>query len=166
MNFARRLSLFVFFASALLPLTARAQDIEIKGLRLGMTKQEVQKKIGRLPVLNFTIAGVEGIDGPFSPEFYQGKLDSFVFLFDPRDFDEVLSAVKGKYPALTCENSTVTNAMNARFTQTQCNLRDKQGALQLSRYVLNISTSALSLVSDRHIKDSLDKQDKKRKKDL
>jgi hypothetical protein len=166
MTFAKKISLVVFFTSVLFSETVRAQEIEIKGLRLGMTKQEVQKKIGRLPVDNFTIAGVQSKYGEFSPEFYHGKLDSFTFFFDSSDFDQVLSAVKDKYPALICENTTITNAMGARFTQTVCNLRDKLGVLHLSRYLMsNITSSVLSLNSDRYLKDFTDKQNKL-KKDL
>ena len=165
MTFARKLSLLVFFTSVLLSVTVRAQGIEIKGLRIGMTKGEVEKKIGRLPVRDFTIAGARNKYPTFSPEFHDGKLDLFGFFFDPDAFDEVVSAVKDKYPALICENTTVTNAMGAAFRQTQCLLRDELGTLRLSRYVNDIRTSALSLMSERKIKESLEKRNK-REKDL
>ena len=55
--------------------------------------------------------------------------------------------------------------MGAAFKQTQCLLRDELGTLRLSRYVNDIRTSALSLMSERKIKESLEKRNK-REKDL
>ncbi len=165
MTLVRNLPLFVFFTSLLPSVTVHAQGIEIKGLRIGMTIGEVEKTIGPLPVRDFTIAGVRNKYSTFSPVFHDGKLDYFQFAFDPSAFDEVASAVKDKYPALFCQNTTITNAMGAVFKQTQCSLKDKLGSLLLSRYTGQITTSTLSLTSTRALNEFLEKRNE-RKKDL
>jgi hypothetical protein len=146
MIFTRQLSLLVFFTSVILSGNVCAQGIEIKGLRIGMTEDEVEKKIGRLPVHDFTIAGIRN-KYPISQslgnvDFYDGKLDYFLFVFNSSAFDEVVSAVKDKYPALICENTTVTNAMGAAFKQTKCTLKDELSLLLLSRYGSQINVLA------------------------
>jgi len=148
------------------PSISFSQEIEIKGLRLGMTMAEVESKVGKLPLKNFTIAGVKGKyedSNPVIIKFYEGKLDVFVFFFDANHFDDVLEAVKTKYPSLECAKSNVSNAMGASFDQVKCNLHDQSGSLSLSRFVSDIKTSALSLMSDRAIKETKDKQKEKRK---
>jgi hypothetical protein len=144
---------------------ANSQKIEIKGLRLGMTNAEVEAKVGPLPLTNFTVAGASSKYTDASPEFYEGKLDSFSFYFNAEQFDDVLGAVKSKYPALRCVKSKVANAMGASFTQVNCQLRDTKGALHLTRFVNDISTSSLTLTSDRRIKEWV-KEEKSRQNDL
>jgi len=140
--------------------------IEIKGLKIGMTKEEIERNVGKLPLNNITIAGVRGKyddSGPVIIKFYEGKLDVFMFSFDPRYFDDILEAVKNKYPTIGCDNSVVTNAMGASFNQVSCRLKDQSGSLSLSKFSNNINTSTLSLISDRWIKETADKQKEKRK---
>jgi hypothetical protein len=132
---------------------AYSQKIEIKGLRLGMTTEEAEAKVGPMPLLNFTIAGVPGKYADSSPDFHDGKLDSFAFYFDSAHFDDVFAAVKSKYPALRCVKSKVVNALGASFTQLDCHLRDKTGDLTLTRFINDINTSGLSLRSDRDYKE-------------
>ena len=76
MTFARKLSLLVFFTSVLLSVTVRAQGIEIKGLRIGMTTGEVEKKIGRLPRSRLHDRGCRNKYPTFSPEFHEAILRS------------------------------------------------------------------------------------------
>ncbi len=135
-----------------------AQEIEIKEIRLGMTQAEVEKKVGQLPLQNFTIAGVPSKYSTVSVEFHEGKVDSFRFFFNSQDFNDVLGAVQKKYPKLKCENSSVKNSIGMSFTNTDCVLREPLGSLQLSRFVNDISTSVLSLVSDRRIKEFTEKK--------
>ncbi len=165
MSRVRSVALLVFAACTLLSASVYAQNIEIKGLRLGMTKEEVEEKIGRLPVRDFTIAGVREEYGNFAPQFYDGKLDSLHFFFDSRRFDHVVSAVNEKYPSFACKDNAVTNAMGATFTQTRCTLRDELGNLHMSRFTSDIRRSVLNLQSDRRDKELMEK-DNRLKKDI
>ena len=144
---------------------APAQQIEFKGLHLGMSRAEVQKKAGPLPLKDFTIAGVGSKYSTIELRFHEDKLDSLAFLFHANRFDDVLEAVRAKYPALECKNTTVTNAIGGSFTQTDCTLKDMLGTLTLTRFVSDIRTSVLSLTSDRAIKEYID-EERKRKKDI
>ena len=60
--------------------TVFGQNIEINGLRLGMTETEIEKKFGALPLNNFQIANVSG-KFPVRLAFYEGKLDELMFFF-------------------------------------------------------------------------------------
>ncbi len=142
-----------------------AQEIEIKEIRLGMTRAEVQKKVGQLPLQNFTIAGVPSKYSTVSVEFHEDKVDSFRFFFNSQDFNDVLEAVQKKYPKLKCENSSVKNSIGVSFSNTDCVLREPLGSLQLSRFVSDTRTSVLSLVSDRSIKEFTENKSE-RQKDL
>lgn len=164
MTFARTFSLLLLVASMLLSGAARAQGIEIKGLRIGMTKEEVEQKIGSLPARDFTIAGARS-KYPFAPKFYDGKLDSFSFFFESGKFEEVVSAVKEKYPDLKCDDSVVTNAMGGSFAQVRCIKADELGALYLSRFVSDIKTSSLAMLSERSKREYEQKRNE-RKRDL
>ncbi len=148
-----------------LSTVAIGQEIEIKGLKLGMTRAEVEAKAGPLPLKNFTVAGVHSKYTSVNLEFHEDKLDYFVFFFDSDDFDSVLEAIKAKYPSFQCEKSTVTNRTGNSFTQVDCKLKDKLGFLHLSRFCNDINTSSLSLMSSRKIKELVTNR-KKRKKDL
>ena len=114
--------------------TAFAQGIEIKGLRLGMTKTEIEKKFGTLPLNNFTIADVAG-KFPVRLEFYEGKLDEIMFFFSPKGFDDVRKAVVAKNPELKCTDSTITSPKGESYKQVNCKLVDQLGTLRLGRYV-------------------------------
>jgi hypothetical protein len=153
--------------AALLALSshAQAQSIEIKGLRIGMSKAEVDALFPSWQ--DFTIAGVRSADGLTpSARYHEEKLDAFHFFFRARDFDVVAEAVKEKYPATECVDSTVTNAMGATFRQTHCNItNDPSAVLRIARFARDVRTSALTLISVRSVKEGLEKR-QERKKDI
>lgn len=125
-------------------------DIDIKGLRIGMAKEEVEAKFGRLPIRGFTIAGVigkydsQGLD----LSFRDNQLDSMMFMFAADRFDEVMEAVKSKYPAIQCTSSPLQNRLGAVFEDTQCLLTDALGTLRLRRFV-SLDTSLIGIISHR-----------------
>lgn len=139
--------------------------LEIKGVRIGMTKEEWLSKFGSLDVSYFTVGGALGKYEKIRPVFHEGKLDSFHFFFHSDYFDDVLGAVKTKYPRIRCSKSTVANAMGAKFTQVSCSLGDNTGVLSLSRFVSDIDTSCLSLTSKRFLDEAV-KESKKGEKDI
>ncbi len=160
----RAFAIFALFAG-LHSTAAYGQAIEIKGLRLGMTESEVEKKIGPLPLKEFTIAGVPSKYSTVDLNFHKNKLDSFMFFFDADAFEDVLQAVKSKYPALKCVGSTVSNAMGASFKQVDCKLRNQLGTLSLSRFVSDINTSVLTLASHRQSQEWVN-ESKAKQRDL
>lgn len=147
------------------PLSAIAQSIEIKGLYVGMTKAEVQEKFPTWK--DFTIAGVRSKHEhtPVNIKYRDDKLDQFMFFFNSSSFETVLGAIKEKYPKTVCESTQVGNAMGATFDQIQCSLKDKESILQLSRYVSDIRTSVLSIMSNKSLEEQAEKA-KQRKKDI
>ena len=126
-------------------------EIQIKGLWIGMDESEIEEKFGA-PIKAFSIAGVEGKYSTTPLEFENNKLESLIFFFDAKSFDDVLAAVKSKYPEMQCKDSSVGNAMGASFTQVKCNLRRGKVTLDLSRFVNDITTSSLCLYSDNYMK--------------
>ena len=142
--------------------TAFAQGIEIKGLRLGMTKTEIEKKFGKLPINNFTIADVPG-KFPVRLEFYEGKLDELMFFFSSKSFNEVRKAVISQNPELKCTDSTVTSPAGKSYNQVNCKLADQLGMLRVDRFVRDIDTSAVTLTSHRLFQE-LEKQRKEKQK--
>ena len=147
--------------------TFTPKPIEIKGLYLGMPESEAEQKIDVAPPDKFTIAGVpskyENTNARL--DFHESKLDEFMFFFDSGSFDDVLRAVKSKYPALQCAGSTVSNAMGASFKQVNCILQDHIGTLTLDRFVSDISTSVLCLTSHRKDRER-EQENNEKQKDL
>lgn len=147
---------------------AIGQQIDIKGLHLGMTKSEVTEKYGPMPIKGFTVAGVSSKYPALglALTFHEDKLDTLTFFFNPSGFNDVRGAVTGKYPSLHCEDSAVSNAMGGSFTQTICSLKDDLGAFRLQKFVSDIKTSALILMSDRKSIEERDKKAQKQKDDI
>ena len=153
------------FNFALLPATVNAQPIDIKGLSIGMSKTDVEQKF---PNWNgFTIADVSSKyqHSPLNVSYFDGKLDSLLFFFDSNSFTTVLDAVKQKYPSISCKESQVGNPMGAKFTQIECTTTDQLSILQLRRFVSDIRTSSLSLISKRKMEEYAEKE-KNKKKDI
>lgn len=148
-----------------LPLSANAQPIEIKGLYVGMSKAEVLEKFPTWK--DFTIAGVRSKyeHTPVSIKYRDDKLDQLMFFFNSNHFDTMLSALKEKYPEMSCESTQVGNAMGATFDQTRCTLKGTDSILQFSRYVSDIRTSVLSMMSMKFLEEQAEKV-KERKKDI
>lgn len=135
-------------------------NIEIKGFQIGMPEIEAKNIIDRTG--GITIADVYA--EYYNLEYYEGKLDKFTFLFDNTKFDNVLGAVKEKYPSLKCRDSSVSNAMGASFNQTECNLISENAVLILNRRI-NVKTSSL-IINSKRLLDELVKNKDKSKKDI
>src|SRR5689334_4159678 len=109
-------------------VAAFGKEIEIKGLRLGMTKIEIEKKFGALPLNNFKIADVSG-KFPVRLVFYEGKLDELMFFFSSKSFSDVRKAVISDNPEIKCTDSTITSPKGESYIQVNCKLADKLGTL-------------------------------------
>jgi hypothetical protein len=143
------------------PIIACGQEIEIKGIHLGMTKEEWKKKFNWAGAIDFSIAGIPG-KSPVVPCFYNDKLDEFYFRFDSKEFDNVLRSVKSKYPRLKCSESIVSNAMGASFNQVVCHLAGKSGNLEIRRFSGgDLETSSLLIISNRKFNEFLAEEKRK-----
>ena len=148
------------FVAIIHSTTVFAQNIEINGLRLGMTKTEIEKKFGLLPLNNFKIANVSG-KFPVRLTFHEGKLDELMFFFSSNSFNDVRQAVIPKYPKLRCTDSTITSPTEVKYKQVNCKLEDQLGTLKLDRFVMDIDTSALILISHRLFQELGNKREEK-----
>jgi hypothetical protein len=83
--------------------TPKSPPLEIKGIRTGMTKEEVAAAIGSIE--DFTIAGVKGKYPPSLKYGEDGRLDELWFYFEG-GFATVLGALRAKYPALDSDDGT------------------------------------------------------------
>lgn len=140
------------FAAVLFAATTTvfaSADVEIKGLKLGMTREEVQAlhPAGTKGEI-FTVAGVKSKYAHSNVEQYNsdGKVIAVMFFFDRDNFEQVFDAVKGKYPKMNCETSSVSNAMGATFQKIEC----RHGSLKITNMVSDINTSLLSIVDAEH----------------
>src|SRR6185369_14657040 len=102
----------------------------IKGLRLGMSKTEIEAKFGKLPLTDFKIANVAG-KFPVSLAFYEDRLDELMFFFPSENFKKVREAVVAQYPKIKCTDSTVTSPKGEKFTQVNCKQEGLSGMLKL-----------------------------------
>ncbi len=134
----------VFLVTFALPASAQP-SIDIKGLRIGMTKAEVFEIVPSLD--DFTLGGVRGKYRLFIG-YHEGKVDEITFLFDVNQFSGMLHAFKNKYEALACESSKISKALGASIDQMICSFDDSNERLSLTRYA-NLDTSSVMLMSKR-----------------
>lgn len=141
--------LFIFLSCG----SGWSQVIEVKGISIGMSQDEFEKKFGSSPLRYFTIAEVPSKYEKVDFFFRDGKLDSFNFYFSEDDFDHILSVIRKKYPKLQCRNSSVSNLFGARLTQVECSIKDKLGGISLTRFVNDINTSGFTMYSNELVKE-------------
>lgn len=135
--------------------------IEIKGLAVGMTEEEVATASRAQG--EFTVGAVASkySHSDVSLKFFEGRLDTLYFFFAPAGFSDVLAAVKSKFPAIKCSESKTQNRMGAQFLQVECELKQAGASLSIRRLAGDIETSSLSLISDRFVQELMDKNKKK-----
>jgi hypothetical protein len=123
-------------------------EIDIKGIRLGMAKQEVDAQIGSPE--EFTIARIPCVnpngnrdhrDYGLLTYYVDDKLDSLAFFFSTEQFDDMVEALRLKYPQLDCKDSVNQDGIDL----TACILEGKSGNLLLHRHYFTVSTSVLFL---------------------
>ncbi|MEJ7929879.1 hypothetical protein WG922_07835 [Ramlibacter sp. AN1015] len=140
---------------------ASAQTIEIKGIYLGMPEADFKQLH---PNLNgFTVAGIQSKYSTPYVYFKDGVLDSFSFYFTANGYDDVRAALLTKYSSqFQCEEEIVSTRAGASFKQERCRSDSPAGSVTLSRFVSDISTSSLSMMSRRLIDELKEKQKAKR----
>lgn len=148
----------------LLLSSGSARAIDVSGIKIGMSEEDVTKAVG--PLKEFTINGVNGYfpDKPLKTEYRDGGLDQLTFYFLPGRFEKMREAMKEKYPDLACKDTEVPWKEKV-LTQTVCSFQDQEAVLRMIRYLPDIRTSALRLFSIRAEEElakkiELDKQQK------
>jgi|GEM_PF-3550389 len=145
-----------------------SDELEIKSLKIGMTKKEVSKiydigtgrgtnkntyypdnKTGNKKI---TIAGKDAF---VSLEFRGDKLDYISFSFDSIYFGDVFSIIKDKYQYIKCEDSIVRNKLGASFNQKECFMEDsKSSILYMQRLgAANIDRSHITIRSANKVEE-------------
>ncbi len=163
----------VFFIALFLS-SCYANDIEIKGLKMGMKYDDISKlyTISKFEKSYFatmkdgkdiTIGGVKTnfVGLGFSNE----TLDSLMISFESTSFEDVLDAIKTKY-SVKCEYSKIQNRMGAIFNQIECNYDDGKSSMFIKKHAKsNVDSSFIGIRSKT--KDmQLIKQKESSKKDI
>jgi hypothetical protein len=149
---------------------AYAQEVEIKGLRIGMTLDEVKKLYpsGYPRAGEFSVARIV----PAFPalgvaiKYDNDKLSRLSFIFKSRDFFEMRDTLKLRYENLRCVDSVLVDNHGRQFTQINCSYKE----LRLERYFGgDLTVSHLELMSDAYREERAREREKelmKRSKDL
>ena len=165
--------IIILLAAFLAASIAQAQnsveenEVEIKGVKIGMGKSDVEVLVGSSHYPKpFSIAGINSKSPPaIHNRFIDEKLSQFSFFFSANSFSLMQSAVKEKYPELACETSEVKNRMGATFEQVRCRINYKSGDLILSKYSLDLNTSGLVMTSEEE-REKFRLEMQKKKKDI
>lgn len=139
---------------------------EIKGIRLGMTREEVIAVDPNIVAnsIRLTVAGVSSKYIHSSPVKFnaEGKVNAFIFFFSAESFDTVRDAFQAKYPSMKCVQTQVQDRMGASFTDETCVYQ----SLMLEKFVNDIKTSAISLEDERDLIEKAAKRKAKAASDL
>lgn len=165
----RKLLLFVILLSSVF-----AQDIDIKGLKIGMTYQEASKlfKLGEYKKIVFatqkngqtpTFAGVS-VDY-IALHFENKKINSISVKFNSSDYNQVIEPLREKYKNMICDVSVVQNRMGAKFNQEECYVANDVIGMSINKYSDNISESYIS-VYKKATKEEIENNKEKVKKDI
>lgn len=182
MNLSTVILLFCLFVTP----TARSQESEMKGFRIGADIKESTRIGGFLclpatgvPALNCvtglpglpneiaTIAGVQTRNIFISG--YNGKIGSIRFTFMQANFAVVREAFESKYGKLNCVDSSVKNMMNSTFEQTICSTKSANVTLTLSRRGSDLKDGYVEIESEeyeKHEVERLKKNSQAAKKDI
>ena len=87
------------------------------------------------------------------------------FTLDSDHFEAVKDAIGTKY-SLTCEKSTVTNAMGAKFINEYCSYTEDGDELVLEKYDGKISEMSLTIANNKDLDEWNKKKDEEKKSDI
>jgi hypothetical protein len=96
-----------------------------------------------------TIAGVPATDVYFMG--YDDVLGEVRFSFSPASFAIVRDALKEKYPALECKDSTVQTRAGASFDQTVCRYETAAAEIVVERRSSKVTQSQVRVTTKAHM---------------
>lgn len=161
----------LFFILALF-VSVLAKDIEMKGLKIGMTYEEVSKlykidnwnfatmKNGKQP----TLAGVEV--NYMSLEFKNKKLKNISFSFKSKDFHTVFEPIFEKYNDMKCNETKVQNSFGATFNQVECFMIYEKSTMLIYKLQPNDITRSYISISEPISNEDIKKRNENAKKDI
>ena len=147
--------------------SAIAQDVEIKGIRIGDTQEKEYKNYK-----GETLAGFKVIDFHVMTESKDSNKIGYVqVVMDTDHYETVRDAFFTKYGKdnFTCKNGSVTNGFGAKLMNQKCylGLTDKafKSRIIISKYLDKISTMAVEMI-EAPSEGYAEKENKKAAKDL
>lgn len=153
----RRILALLFMVST--HALAQQEDValDIKGIRLGMSKDQVASIVREANANGggFGIGGVRPREKSrrgltVYDDYAEGKLDAFSVLFEASAFEAVEMAVRTKYPSVTCLDSPSRTFSGVELTQRTCVVHGRGERIVLSRYLSDVREGFLQLVSQRY----------------
>jgi hypothetical protein len=96
-----------------------------------------------------TIAGVPATSVYFFG--YDDVLGDVWFSFEPSSFSIVRDAMKEKYPALNCKESTVQTRTGASFDQTVCTYETPDAMIVVERRASKVTESQVRVTTKAHL---------------
>lgn len=136
-----------------------AQDL--KGVTVGMTRAEYAQYLLNGGSLGNSIAGAKAVHGP-SIEWRHDRIYAVVYAIRPKDFDDVLSAFRAKYPSITCEVDQVQTRMGVRLDNHTCVYKN----FIMIRYVGSIDTSSVAIIDRSAIRSEVQQAEKRSREDI
>jgi hypothetical protein len=138
----------VAMAISLAPVSGHSDEVVISGVYVGMSRTEYNS----LPLATWSVGRQRA--SRLEPTWEGGQLLFFTALFDARDFDHILAAVKNKFPETQCVDSKIQNGFGATLVQTTCHFKE----LTVKRVFNHLSwqVSALILGEPRPTREILD----------
>lgn len=151
-----------------------AQDIDIKGLKIGMSFEDASKLFKITKFDNVYFAKLKnGKEATFASSevkyialrFTDNKITSIAVNLDSSDYSLFIAPLKDKYKSMKCESSIVQNKMGAKFNQEECFMTENDVRMHIEKYSDKITESYIS-VSKRPTKEELNKFNEKIKSDI
>lgn len=145
-----------------------AKDIDIKGLKIGMTFEEANKivKFNKGQRFSFAINPTfGGVKAEYlAIELKNNKISNIAVNLKSDDFDNVIGALLDKYD-LKCKDSLVQTKIGAKYNQVKCSYSSNGVNLIVEKYSGNVSES-LIMVLVPPTEEEIKKENEKVKNDI
>ena len=124
------MGVMALFASSIFAQTPR---ISIKGIEIGLTKEEIKAVTGIDE--DMLVMNVAGVKVAMRLRYRGGKLEMAMGTYSPVEFEIIKEAFSSKYQKIQCQNSSVQNNMGAKFDQVDCSYMDSEAVLEIRKYM-------------------------------
>jgi hypothetical protein len=170
--------IFIFLLLIFNCTNAFGKGEDIKGIRLGMPKDDVIRALGgetEGPAWNLnqqpwhylwcmTIAEVYPKNECSSIFTFdeENRLVWVYWMFDPNEFENLRDALKVKFPKMRCTSNTVITTMGGRFQNQEC----VAGDIELSKYSSSVRNGYIQMIDRKWQRQDREKKAKERAKNL